>query len=234
MVRALAAAGATVVAVARDTDRLRTALHGTPARLVGCDITSQDWPDLLAGLTSEHGRLDILVNNAHVPRGGSLRTSTPSDFTEAMSLAVTATATGLVAASPGLEASARSGGPAAVVNVASMYGLVSPDPSLYDTEAGRNPPAYGAAKAALIQLTRYAAAEMGPLGVRVNSLVLGAFPGDPTATTTALHDRLGARTMLGRTGRPEEVMGPLLFLASHASSYVTGSTVTVDGGWTAW
>ncbi len=237
IVRALLGAGARVVAVARDETRLQAALGGSGAELRTCDVTSPAWPALLESLVSEHGRLDVLVNNAHVARGGSLRTTTSHDVAEAMSLAVGATIDAVNAARPGLVASAAAGGPASVVNVSSMYGVVSPDPSLYDSEAGRNPPAYGAAKAALLQLTRYAAAELGREGVRVNALVLGPFPGEPAQpdpAVAALHQRLAARTMLGRTGDPEEVGGAALFLASRASSFVTGSALTVDGGWTAW
>ncbi len=234
MVHTLEEAGAHVVAVARDLTRLREAVGDSTAELRTCDITSPEWPALLASVAEEHGRIDVLVNNAHVGRGGSLRLSRPEDFAEAFGLAVTATADGINAARAGLSASAAAGGPASVVNIASMYGVVAPDPRVYDSEEGRNPPAYGAAKAAMLQLTRYAAAELAPEGIRVNSITLGPFPGSATAETEALFARIAARTMLGRVGQPAEVATALLFLASPASSYVTGSNVTVDGGWTAW
>jgi NAD(P)-dependent dehydrogenase (short-subunit alcohol dehydrogenase family) len=234
MVRTLVEAGAHVVAVARDVGRLEQALEGLDAELRSCDITSPEWPAVLASVAEEHGRIDVLVNNAHVGRGGSLRLAQAADFAEAFGLAVTATADGINAAREGLRASAAAGGPASVVNIASMYGVVAPDLRVYESEEGRNPPAYGAAKAAMLQLTRYAAAELAPDGIRVNSITLGPFPGSATPETEALFERIAHRTMVGRVGQPHEVATALLYLASPASSYVTGSNVTVDGGWTAW
>ena len=234
MVRALAENGAHVVAVGRDRSRLEAALAGVDAQLETCDVTTPAWPALVSAVASERGRIDVLVNNAHVGRGGSLRLADAAGFAEAFGLAVTATSDAINAAREGLKASATAGGPASVVNISSMYGVVAPDPRIYDEEQGRNPPAYGAAKAAMLQLTRYAAAELGPAGIRVNAITLGPFPGASTPETEQLFRRIASKTMLGRVGRPEEVATALLYLASSASSYVTGSHVTVDGGWTAW
>ncbi|MEO8895881.1 MAG: SDR family oxidoreductase, partial [Rhizomicrobium sp.] len=102
---------------------------------------------------------------------------------------------------------------------------------LYAARDGQSPFHYGPAKAALLQLTRHLAAELGSHGIRVNTLVPGAFPArvDPE-----LGDRLASRTMLGRLGTAAEIAGPLLFLASPASSYMTGAALNIDGGWTAW
>lgn len=234
MVNALAEAGAHVIAVGRDEARLNDALTGIDAEVRACDVTSPEWPALISAIFTERGRIDVLVNNAHVGRGGSLRTSEPADYAEAFTLAVTATAEAIKAATPGLEASVAARGPASILNISSMYGVVAPDPGIYDTEEARNPPFYGAAKAAMLQLTRYAAAELGPAGIRVNSITLGPFPGEATPETEALFGRIADKTMLGRLGRPEEVATSVLYLASAASSFVTGSNVTVDGGWTAW
>lgn len=242
IVGALASCGAHVVAVSRDADRLRAALEavtedvrgGGSVEVAACDVTTPAWPQLVARVAEEHGRLDVLVNNAHVGRGGSLRTSGAAAYHEAVDLAVVATAESVKAAERGFAASVAAGGSPSVINISSMYGVVSPDPGMYDTEEGRNPPFYGAAKAAMLQLTRYAAAELGPAGVRVNAVVPGPFPATAAQADAAFAGRLASRTMLGRHGRPDEIRSAIVFLASPSSSFVTGSTVTVDGGWTAW
>jgi len=122
-----------------------------------------------------------------------------------------------------------------VVNVASMYGMVAPDQRLYEASpAYRNPPAYGAAKAAVLQLTRYAACALAPRGIRVNAVSPGPFPGETVQQDRRFIERLASRVPLGRIGSPEEMIGPVVFLLSDAASYVTGHNLVVDGGWTAW
>ena len=129
-------------------------------------------------------------------------------------------------------------GKGSIINISSMYGLVAPHPALYEGTGIVNPPGYSASKAAMLALTRYTASFWGPYGIRANAIVAGPFsntdepgpnsvdPGDPFL------QRLKDRTCLQRTGKPEDLTGPLLFLASQASSYVTGHALAVDGGWT--
>lgn len=235
-VRALVEAGARVTAVGRDLDRMRTAFVGIEREIemVAADVRSDEWPSAIERTTARTGRLDILVNNAHIGRGGSLRTSRREDYAEAFELAVTAAAAGIEAGRAGFRASVAAGGSPSVINVSSMYGLVAPNPSMYGAEERRNPPYYGAAKAAMLQLTRYAAAELGPDGVRVNAIAPGPFPAPEAQRDSALMGELASRTMLGRVGDPAEIVSTILYLASPASSFTTGAVIPVDGGWTAW
>jgi NAD(P)-dependent dehydrogenase (short-subunit alcohol dehydrogenase family) len=116
-----------------------------------------------------------------------------------------------------------------------MYGLVSPDPRIYEGKFPVNPVDYGAAKAGVLQMVRYQAVMWGPRGVRVNAVVPGPFPNPAgMGAQSWFIERLGQRVPLGRVGRAEEIVGAVVFLASDSASYVTGTTVVVDGGWTAW
>jgi gluconate 5-dehydrogenase len=136
-----------------------------------------------------------------------------------------------------LQAGARAMLPAqsgSIINIASMYGVVSPDPSIYGSSGQDNPPNYGTGKAAIIQLTRYAACHLGRSGIRVNAISPGPFPKPQVQQNRDLIANLEAKTALGRIGQPHELKGAVVFLASAAASYVTGINLMVDGGWTAW
>ena len=116
-----------------------------------------------------------------------------------------------------------------------MYGMVSPDLRIYDDPKLSNPALYGASKAALIQWSRQAACEFGPRGIRVNSISPGAFPNSSVLSERGnFVEKLSNKIPLGRVGKSSELCAPVVFLASAGSSYVNGSNLVVDGGWTSW
>ena len=233
MVRALAQAGAHLIVNGRDDEEL--GVFERQLRAEGHRVTRAafDIGDIAAVRTFFSGlkRLDILVNNAVAMQVKSFQALEPSDFAQTYQSAVIAAFEAARAALPALKEAAAQAGDASIVNIASMYGQVAPDGRLYENRDQQSPFHYGPAKAGLLQLTRHLAAEFGESRVRVNALVPGAFPARAPAELAA---RLSGRTMLGRVGKPHEIAGPLLFLASPASSYMTGAALNIDGGWTAW
>lgn len=126
-----------------------------------------------------------------------------------------------------------------IINIATMYATVAPRPQLYEGTTSLNPPGYSASKAALAAFTRYTASFWGTSGVRANCISPGPFSNTEDTTENAVAEdspfvkKLKGYTVLNRIGRPIELCGALLFLASDASTYVTGQNLIVDGGWTA-
>ncbi len=179
--------------------------------------------------------LHILINNAYEGGSGNIRTTDAEQYRQSYEVTVVAAHYLLRAALPALRLAGKQDGDASVINIASMYGLISPDQRIYDSAYETNPPSYGASKAALIQWTRYAACELGAEGVRVNSISPGPFPSDAVKDRDpAFVSSLAARVPLGRVGMASEIQGPVLFLASPAASFVNGANLVVDGGWTIW
>jgi NAD(P)-dependent dehydrogenase (short-subunit alcohol dehydrogenase family) len=242
MSHALAAAGAHVVLNGRRRQPLdelvaEIAALGKRASVACFDITQQDLVSAhVAEIGTTFNRLDILVNNASAGRPVSMSDARPVDFEESYRVNVVAAFNLLQAATPLLKVAGRENpGGASVINIASMYGSVSPDPAIYGSSGANNPPFYGAAKAGLIQLTRYAACHLAPDKIRVNCISPGAFPAQEyLQRDPAFRERLNGKNPMRRIGEPSELQGPLLFLASDASSYVTGVNLAVDGGWTSW
>ena len=236
----LGEAGAHVLVNSRSLDRgealakeLRAAGHSSEAAIF--DVTNSASVDDYFSRFSPDRPLHALVNNAYGGAGGSIKSSTPEQYEQSYDIAVTAAHRLVISTLPNLRSAVRRDGDASIINLATMYALVSPDQKVYDTESEINPPFYGAAKAALIQWTRYAACEFGTEGIRVNSISPGPFPSKRVqAANPAFVKRLSQKVPLGRIGAADEIKGPVLFLASSASSFVNGANLVVDGGWTCW
>jgi NAD(P)-dependent dehydrogenase (short-subunit alcohol dehydrogenase family) len=238
----LAMAGATVIVNARNRTaavQLAETLkrQGHQALAMPFDVTIERSVErAVATIDKEFGRLDVIVNNAYAGSSGTLANSKAADFSRAYRISVEAAFRIVQLGLPLLrKGAATSGSSASIINIASMYGVVSPDPRVYGSSGANNPPFYGPAKAALIQLTRYLACHLAMDSIRVNAISPGPFPSDAASgRNREFIAELSRRVPLGRIGHPVEIAGPLLFLASDASSYVTGANLAVDGGWTAW
>jgi NAD(P)-dependent dehydrogenase (short-subunit alcohol dehydrogenase family) len=224
MALGFAAAGADVVVASRKLDACETVAteiraRGRRALAVGCHVG--DWDQcaaLVDATTAEFGRIDVLVNNAGIaPVPPSLLGVTADlfDKTIAVNLKGPLRLTALAA-----EHMASGG---SIINISSKASL---HPTSFTV-------VYAAAKAGLNALTKAAANELGPRGIRVNAIVCGTFHTDSLHTslpTEQLQAQMAANVSLGRIAAADEIVGTALFLASDASSYLTGALITLDGG----
>jgi NAD(P)-dependent dehydrogenase (short-subunit alcohol dehydrogenase family) len=222
--RVLHGAGAFVVATARRSERLDELASECGERIetVAGDITDSDHRRALIERVRPHGRLDVLVNNAGICDGGPIEEQSLDDLLRVVDVNLIGVLDMCRLAAPLLLAAPA----ASVINVASIYGIV----------ASRAPmAAYNATKGAVVGLSRQLAAQWGERGVRVNALAPGYFPTELTGflTDPELVRSIHEQTLLARTPTLEEIDGPLLFLATDASSYMTGQVLVIDGGWTA-
>lgn len=227
--KALAAAGARVALAARRIERLEALAKeiggaGGEAIAVACDVANESDVDALVETCAERfGFVDVLVNNAGYTNVVPAETQSLADWRG--QLDVNLTGVFLCAQRFGRHMLAARRG--AIVNVASILGLVG---SGQVTQA-----AYTASKGGVVNLTRELGAQWARRGVRVNALAPGWFPTEMTGDMFRDERSLAwvrSRAPMGRPGELDELVGPLLFLASDASSYMTGQTIAVDGGWT--
>ena len=226
MARALHNAGATVVIAARRFDRLKALADELPNSLpVACDVArDDDIAALVDAAMTNYGRIDVLVNNAGVGEPIAAVDEPIDEFRQ--TVAVNLTATFALCQQAGRHMLAA--GKGSIINVASILGLVG---------AGMFASAsYSASKGAVVQLSRDLAAQWARQGVRVNALAPGWFETEMTADMFADEKAMTLvrrKTPMARPGLPGELDGALVYLASDASSFVTGQVLAVDGGWTA-
>lgn len=226
--RVLNAAGARVVLAARRTDRLDSlASELTDALVVECDLSQAGQAEMLVAATMEcYQQIDVLVNNAGVNNAALAIDESLDDFRHEIEVNLIAPFELSRLAARTMIAAKRTG---SIINIASIFGLVG---------VGQIPDAgYAASKGGLINMTRELAAQWARKGVRVNAIAPGWFRSEMTDDRMFSDENsmkwLRQHTPMGRAGDEHELDGVLLFLASKASSYVTGVVIPVDGGWTA-
>jgi NAD(P)-dependent dehydrogenase (short-subunit alcohol dehydrogenase family) len=229
-----------VVDLIDDAARETAARLGEGAMGFSCDVSDADSVKACVAEVAAHfGTIDILLNNAATKTAdvrdffAPFEDYDPAVWREVMSVNIDgmflmAQATGKVMLAKG------NGG--AIVQTSSIYGLVGPDSRIYegsDYLGGpiNTPAVYSASKAAVVGLTKWLATHWAKDGIRVNCLVPG---GVGSGQNSVFGDLYAARVPMGRMARADEMVGPMLFLASDAASYVTGQVLAADGGWTAW
>lgn len=234
--RALAEAGATVVISSRELQRAEMLVDGLPVpqgqehSAVELDyLAPTSIEDAFAHTVDSAGRVDILVNNGHAASAEDWTSVSHEQFTQQL-----ANASGYFLLARFVRDHAVSRGqPANIIMLGSMYGLVGSYPDAYESVCPASPVAYHVLKGGIAQMTRHLAVYWAKDRVRVNCLCPGPFP-NPDRAPKELIDRLKDHVPLQRMGRPYELKGAAVLLASDASSFMTGQLLVVDGGWTAW
>ena len=212
---------------------------GRKVRGIGCDITSSETVSkMVKTVVSELGRIDVLINNA-ASKGSSLdeffkpfEDYSLQTWREVMSVNIDGLF--LVAQAVGKQMKLQGGG--SIIQTSSIYGVVAPDQRIYEGSEynGRpinTPAVYSASKAAVLGLTSYLSTYWANSGIRVNSLTPGGISSGQNKT---FDEKYSNRVPLRRMGQASELVGALIYLASDASSYVTGQNIIVDGGLSAW
>ncbi len=231
--QALALAGADIALAARRGDRVEkladelTTLYGVRSIGVQTDITADsDLDRLVEAVQARLGDIDILVNNAGISPTGRAESLSRETWDAAIATNLTAP---MMLSQRVARRLIETRKPGRIINMASIYGLVAS--SIYRLSA------YIATKAALTNLTRQLAVEWAQYGILVNAIAPGWIPTEATEGGMAKpqnRERMERATPLGRLGNPEELRGTVIYLSSPASSYVTGTTISVDGGYVAW
>ena len=231
MAQGLAEAGANLVLCARKAERCEQAASeleqlGVRAIGLGCDVRDPDQVQHVVGRAVEElGGVDVLVNNAGTVWGAS-----PEEMPlEGWQKVIDVNLTGVFLFSQAAGRVMIERGAGVIVNIASVAGLQGGPPDVMNTIA------YNASKGGVIAFTRDLACKWAQHGIRVNSIAPGWFPSDMSGYVLERHEeRLKEHIPLGRFGGPHDLEGVVVFLASDASAYVTGHTLVVDGGESAW
>jgi NAD(P)-dependent dehydrogenase (short-subunit alcohol dehydrogenase family) len=231
VVEAVAEAGAKTFLASRDLKKQEETAAGF--RKQGLDVTAlqldqgaeKSIREVLKKICDQAGGVDVLVNNA-VLRPMKDWSDPPESFAESMRI----NATGMFMMHQFFGEHMAARGHGNIVNVSSMQGVVGPDFTLYEGLNWGTPPDYFFHKGGLIQLTKFAASKLGPRGVRVNVVSPGGFY---SGQDEKFVKRYNARTFLGRMANETDLKGVIVFLASDASAYITGTNIMVDAGYSA-
>lgn len=241
---ALAEAGANIVVCDLDEIKCKDFASFLPTKSIGIgvDITNKSSVENLRDKTlKEFGKIDVLVNNAAIndmfenPQAVTELSMFENYPLEMWKKSIDVNVTGTFLCSQVIGTEMSKAGKGSIINVASTYGMVGPDQSIYKNPDGKQSfyksAAYPATKGAIINFTRFLATYWGSKGVRVNTLSPGGVENNQNEYFV---NNYSAKTPLGRMAQPTDYKGAIIFLSSDASSYMTGANLVVDGGWTAW
>ena len=225
--------GATVWVLGRDQNKHTKAfakIESGAERLFfqHCDISeTSSIKEAFESVFQQSKKLDVIINNAFYTSGNRSVSLNDEDWNTAIDGTLSSVFRCIRETIPYL----RNSECARIINVASTHGMMATDLDVYsDIHGTFKPPDYGVAKAGVIQITKYYASYLGKEGITVNTVTPGPFPADRIQKNRAFVEKLQEKTLLNRIGKPEEIGGVFVFLASEASSYITGQNIVVDGG----
>jgi gluconate 5-dehydrogenase len=238
IVNALLAYGATVYVAGRTKEKFYSKFINETANLkfVEVDILSSiSIKKSLENVFNQEKRIDILINNAHSAKGNSQENMSDDDFLYTLDGVLGSVHKCIREVLPFMKENKEG----KIINISSMYGHISPNfDKLYkgeNCEKYTNPPHYGAAKAGVIQMTKYYAALLGKDNIYVNAISPGPFSKDQIQKENpAFIEKLKSSNPLNRIGNPKDLSGVIILLSSSASDFITGQNIKVDGGWSIW
>lgn len=236
---ALCQAGASIVLSDKNYDKCKQLeknlkkKYSNPLLSIKVDVTNQSSvQDMVKKTLQKFSKIDILVNNAIFPEGKKERSYSFEKFPLSLwNKIFSVNITGLLICCQEVGKIMTKQKTGNIINVGSIYGLVAPDQRIYGKSGVNSTIAYATTKSAILNFTRYLASYWHDKGIRVNTLTLGGVKMDQSPDFVKSYSY---KTIVGRMAEKDEYVGALLFLASDASKYMTGSNLVIDGGWTAW
>jgi NAD(P)-dependent dehydrogenase (short-subunit alcohol dehydrogenase family) len=241
---ALSEAGAILIVADINEQECMDFAEQLPGDSIGLhlDVTKKDSIiELMATVIQKYKKIDVLVNNAAIndmfenPKAAAEQSKFENYPLELWQKSLDVNLTGVFLCSQVIGSQMVKQQYGSIINVASTYGMVAPDQSIYIDQQGNHsfykPPAYSVTKGGVLMLTKYLAAYWGGTGIRVNTLTPGGVRNNQSEFFIENYSR---KTPLGRMANPADYKGAIVFLASDASTYMTGANLVVDGGWTCW
>lgn len=235
--KALASFGANVVLIGRNEQKLRDFVNqnqapgNNPFEYFVCDVTrEEDFQKVVGKVVSNHGRIDVFINTAHSGKREKFEDLTKSAWNDALEHTLTHYFTCIKAVCPIM----LKAGQGSIINIASLYSFLGVDQRIFLDLGNNTPIHYAVAKGGTLQMTRYLATLWADKGIRVNAISPGWFPQKRGPKRPDYMHEITKRIPMGRIGQPDDLAGIVLYLASDASSYVTGQNFIIDGGYSVW
>lgn len=235
--KSLAGFGAHVQLIGRNEKKLKDVLNHNQSLFKNncdyyvCDVTHEDeFQTVVNTIIKKYKSIDILVNNAYGKQDETFEELTKEKWNNALEHTLTHYFTCIKAVSPTMLTTQKG----SIINIASIYSFLGTDQRIFAPLGKKSPLHYSVAKGGILQMTRYLAMLWAEKNIRVNAISPGHFPPKRGPERPDYMKELTFRIPLGRIGKPEDLAGAVVFLASDASSYVTGHNLVVDGGWSVW